>query len=95
MLRTATLPVEERTASRETAETTMSTNDETRPTDDDREGYDPAQDPDADPESLNPRTGSQAQGGTEGETGDTDADPDSLNPRPPADGGTASDGSGS
>ncbi|MFC8731213.1 hypothetical protein ACFT5B_01980 [Luteimicrobium sp. NPDC057192] len=69
----------------------MSTNDETRPTDDDREDYDPAQDPDADPESLNPRTGSQAQGGSAGGTGDPDADPDSLNPRSTGDEGTPHD----
>lgn len=42
-------------------------------------GYDPAEDPDADPESLNPRTGAQAAGGVT--DGDPDADPDNLNPR--------------
>jgi hypothetical protein len=43
-------------------------------------GYDPAQDPDADPASLNPRTGSQAAGGDEQDV-DTDAEPANLNPR--------------
>jgi hypothetical protein len=51
-------------------------------------GYDPAEDPDTDPEMLNPRTGTQASGGDEG--GDPDADPDNLNPRTDgADGGGA------
>jgi len=42
------------------------------------EPYDPQADPDADPESLNPRTGE-----TDGlsDVDDPDADPDSLNPR--------------
>lgn len=43
-------------------------------------GYDPAQDPDSDPASLNPRTGSQAAGGDEQDV-DTDAEPANLNPR--------------
>lgn len=41
--------------------------------------YDPAEDQDADPESLEPRTGSQASG--DPGPGDPDADPDMLNPR--------------
>lgn len=41
--------------------------------------YDPAKDPDADPENLQPRTGSKAAGGPS--EGDPDADPDMLNPR--------------
>lgn len=41
--------------------------------------YDPAEDPDADPENLTPRTGTEAQG--EPGDGDPDADPDMLNPR--------------
>jgi len=57
----------------------MSTDDETGRSDDGA-GYDPAQDPDADPGSLNPRTGGQAQGEGDGAE-DTDADPDNLNPR--------------
>jgi hypothetical protein len=46
-------------------------------------GYDPEQDPDAQPESLNPRTGEEAssQGGQDEEYEDTDADPANLNPR--------------
>ncbi|HYQ76339.1 hypothetical protein [Cellulomonas sp.] len=60
----------------------MSTDDTTQ------NGYDPAEDPDTDPEMLNPRTGTQASGGDEG--GDPDADPDNLNPRTDgADGGGA------
>ncbi|WP_155377515.1 hypothetical protein [Cellulomonas sp. JZ18] len=49
-------------------------------------GYDPAQDPDSDPESLNPRTGAQASGAASAESGDPDADPDNLNPRSTEDG---------
>jgi len=48
------------------------------------EGYDPATDPDADPDSLSPRTGAAAIPDTDedaGEGGDPDADPDMLNPR--------------
>ena len=45
----------------------------------DEQGYDPAEDPDADPRSLNPRQGDQAESSPPG--GDTDADPDNLNPR--------------
>jgi hypothetical protein len=61
----------------------MSTDDTTQ------NGYDPAQDPDSDPEMLNPRTGTQAAGGDEGDP-DTDAEPDNLNPRADgADGGGA------
>jgi hypothetical protein len=41
--------------------------------------YDPAEDQDADPESLEPRTGAQASG--QPVEGDPDADPDMLNPR--------------
>lgn len=43
------------------------------------EPYDPAEDPDADPEMLEPRTGEEAQPGAS--EGDPDADPDMLNPR--------------
>ncbi|GIG28877.1 hypothetical protein [Cellulomonas marina] len=38
-----------------------------------------ADDPDADPGMLNPRTGGEASGGDS--SGDPDADPDMLNPR--------------
>lgn len=41
------------------------------------EPYDPETDPDADPQSLNPRTHTRASEDVE----DQDADPDSLNPR--------------
>lgn len=41
--------------------------------------YNPSQDPDADPENLEPRTGSAAAGEPDGT--DPDADPDMLNPR--------------
>lgn len=58
----------------------MSTDDTTS------SGYDPAEDPDTDPEMLNPRTGTQAS--DDGDPGDPDADPDNLNPRAEgADGG--------
>jgi hypothetical protein len=53
-------------------------------------GYDPAEDPDADPRNLNPREGRQAEGGSE-ESGDPDADPANVNPRT---GGEASDEGG-
>ncbi len=53
----------------------MSTDDTTT------NGYDPAEDPDTDPEMLNPRTGEQAEGGAPDDDTDTDADPASLNPR--------------
>jgi len=43
-------------------------------------GYDPDQDPDADPANLNPRTGAAAQGGAD-QDADTDAEPANLNPR--------------
>ncbi len=43
------------------------------------EGYDPATDPDADPDSLEPRTGAKAV--PRDSAGDPDADPDMLNPR--------------
>lgn len=44
--------------------------------------YDPDEDPDAQPESLNPREGAQARSSDEGDdAGDTDADPDNMNPR--------------
>lgn len=43
------------------------------------EGYDPATDPDADPDSLHPRTGDAARPGRS--DGDPDADPDMLPPR--------------
>ena len=55
----------------------------------DQPGYDPAEDPDADPDQLNPRTGAAAGKGkndastarpTDDEPGQ-DADPDSMNPR--------------
>ncbi|WP_454049497.1 hypothetical protein [Cellulomonas sp. Marseille-Q8402] len=60
----------------------MSTDDTTS------KGYDPAEDPDTDPEMLNPRTGEQAVG--EEDQGDPDADPGNLNPRAEgADGGGA------
>ncbi|WP_435737628.1 hypothetical protein V5D56_03215 [Cellulosimicrobium sp. PMB13] len=42
-------------------------------------GYDPSEDPDADPRSLNPREGEGAEGAGSG--GDPDADPANLNPR--------------
>lgn len=45
-------------------------------------GYDPDQDPDTDPEQLNPRTGEAAAGGAPDDPdADTDADPAMLNPR--------------
>lgn len=44
------------------------------------DAYDPAQDQDSDPESLEPRTGDRAAGSGTTE-GDPDADPDMLNPR--------------
>jgi hypothetical protein len=47
--------------------------------------YDPAEDPDADPENLEPRTGDRATGGAS--EGDPDADPDMLNPRDGAEAG--------
>ncbi|MDR7385102.1 hypothetical protein [Promicromonospora iranensis] len=53
----------------------------------DQPGYDPAEDPDADPDQLNPRTGAAAGMGdtaatqTVGDEPDADADPESLNPR--------------
>lgn len=43
-------------------------------------GYDASEDPDADPEMLNPRHGDRASG-TPTEDPDPDSDPDSLNPR--------------
>ena len=43
-------------------------------------GYDPDQDPDADPAQLNPRTGAAASGDPEDDA-DTDAEPANLNPR--------------
>ena len=42
-------------------------------------GYDPSEDPDADPRSLNPREGELAEGVPDG--GDPDAEPGNLNPR--------------
>ena len=47
------------------------------------EGYDPATDQDADPQSLSPRTGAAAipPADPESESDDPDADPDMLNPR--------------
>ncbi|WP_454042357.1 hypothetical protein [Cellulosimicrobium sp. Marseille-Q8652] len=42
-------------------------------------GYDPGEDPDADPANLNPREGQGAEGSTD--QGDPDADPANLNPR--------------
>ncbi|MFD4991268.1 hypothetical protein ACFWH7_16465 [Cellulosimicrobium cellulans] len=49
----------------------------------DERGYDPAEDPDADPRSLNPREGRQARGaGSDDDTDtDTDAEPGNVNPR--------------
>ncbi|MBE1878919.1 hypothetical protein [Myceligenerans pegani] len=55
----------------------------------DQLGYDPVEDPDADPDQLNPRTGVAASGAadespdprTEEDEPDQDADPASLNPR--------------
>ena len=46
----------------------------------DERGYDPAEDPDADPRSMNPREGAEAQGSSSG-AGDTDAEPANVNPR--------------
>jgi hypothetical protein len=46
--------------------------------------YDPAQDPDSDPEQLQPRVGGEASGTS---NGDPDADPDMLNPRDGAEAG--------
>jgi len=46
----------------------------------DTTGYDPDQDPDADPANLNPRTGAAAAGDADSDT-DTDAEPANLNPR--------------
>ncbi|MCC2314044.1 hypothetical protein [Cellulomonas xiejunii] len=43
-------------------------------------GYDPNQDPDADPANLNPRTGDAASGDPEADA-DTDAEAANLNPR--------------
>ena len=44
--------------------------------------YDPAADPDSDPEMLNPRTGDAARSGTGDDADqDPDSDPDELNPR--------------
>jgi hypothetical protein len=43
--------------------------------------YDPDEDPDAQPESLNPREGDQARSSDGDVEGDTDADPDTMNPR--------------
>jgi hypothetical protein len=48
-------------------------------TDDSTQAYDPADDPDTDPEMLNPRTGAEASG--EEDATDPDADPANLNPR--------------
>lgn len=45
------------------------------------EGYDPATDTDADPDTLSPRTGAAAIPDAGEEPGDPDADPDMLNPR--------------
>lgn len=42
------------------------------------EGYDPSTDPDADPESLNPRDAADESDET---YADADADPDMMNPR--------------
>lgn len=48
----------------------------------DERGYDPAEDPDADPRSLNPREGRQASGsGSEDTDTDPDAEPGNVNPR--------------
>jgi hypothetical protein len=52
-------------------------------------GYDPAQDPDADPDQLNPREGAAAgndesdadRAAGSGDEPDQDADPASMNPR--------------
>lgn len=51
--------------------------DATRSTD----GYDPATDPDADPDSLSPRTGAAAIPAPDEGDPDADADADLLNPR--------------
>ncbi|WP_186814451.1 hypothetical protein [Actinotalea fermentans] len=56
----------------------MTENPETTPS---TEGYDPAADQDADPESLSPRTGAAAIPDAGEDAGDPDADPDMLNPR--------------
>lgn len=47
----------------------------------DERGYDPAEDPDADPRSLNPREGHQASGAGSDDDTDTDAEPGNVNPR--------------
>ena len=52
------------------------------------DGYDPEQDPDSDPEMLQPRTGAEASGTVEG---NPDADPDMLNPRDGAEAGASQD----
>jgi hypothetical protein len=52
-------------------------------------GYDPTEDPDADPDQLNPREGAAAgndesdtaRGAGSGDEPDQDADPSSMNPR--------------
>ncbi|WP_166436031.1 hypothetical protein [Cellulomonas shaoxiangyii] len=49
-------------------------------------GYDPDQDPDTDPSSLNPRAGAAASDEGEDAGGDPDADPNNLNPRSTEDG---------
>jgi hypothetical protein len=53
----------------------------------DQPGYDPAEDPDADPDQLNPRAGAAASKrdasapAPTGDEPDQDSDPDSMNPR--------------
>ncbi|MFF2267115.1 hypothetical protein ACFVTZ_02540 [Cellulosimicrobium cellulans] len=47
----------------------------------DERGYDPAEDPDADPRSLNPREGRQASGTGSDDDADTDSEPGNVNPR--------------
>jgi len=62
----------------------MTSNPDATPTtpDDSTTPYDPATDPDTDPEMLNPRTGSAAaDDGSDGADGDPDGDPEQLNPR--------------
>ncbi|MFB7886883.1 hypothetical protein ACFCZ3_02480 [Cellulosimicrobium cellulans] len=47
----------------------------------DERGYDPAEDPDADPRSLNPRKGRQASGSGSDHDTDPDSEPGNVNPR--------------
>ncbi|SDF55954.1 hypothetical protein SAMN04487781_1860 [Cellulosimicrobium cellulans] len=60
--------------------TTKSATEEADMSENDERGYDPAEDPDADPRSLNPREGRQASGSGSEDT-DPDAEPGNVNPR--------------